>query len=137
LALRGLSIEDTDAGAGGRVLLWALLPERTTLEDVRIGVGDPVLLWAGAAIAERTQPGVIARVGHKRLAIAVDADYAEFLDEGQWNLDREAPEATFTRGEQAIARVRGAERGSPLAHMREIWFGDAEPEHAQGQLADA
>jgi predicted DNA helicase len=116
--------------------LWAQLPGDATLEDVRIGVGEPVLLWAGAVIAERTQAGVVARTGHKRLAIAVDADYAEFLDEGQFNLDREAPEATFTRGEQALARVRGAERGSPLARTREIWFGDAEPEHERVAIDD-
>jgi ATP-dependent RNA/DNA helicase IGHMBP2 len=136
LALKGLSIEDTDAGAGGRALLWLTLEQGVTLEDARIGVGDPVTLWAGSAEGDRTQSGVIARIGHKRLAVAVDADYAEFLDEGRFNLDREAPEATFTRGEQAIERFRNAARKSELERLREILFGDTPPEHDPGVLDD-
>jgi superfamily I DNA and/or RNA helicase len=136
LALRGLSIEDTDAGAGGRALLWLALEQGATLEDVRIGAGDPVTLWAGSADGERTQSGVVARIGHKRLAVAVDADYAEFLDEGRFNLDREAPEATFTRGDQAIARFADADKKSELTRLREILFGEAPPERDPGTLAD-
>jgi ATP-dependent RNA/DNA helicase IGHMBP2 len=136
LALKGLAVEDTDSAAGGRVLLWVSLPEGATLEDTRIGVGDPVSLWVGGAEGERMQSGVIARLGYKRLAIAVEADYAEFLDEGRFNLDREAPEATFTRGEQAIARFRNADKKSDLVRTRALLFGELVPERNPGTLAD-
>ncbi len=129
LALKGLTLEDTDASAGGRALLWVKLESQTALEDARIGVGDPVLLWAGDPDGERCERGVVARARKQRLAIAVEADYAEFLEQGAFNLDREAPEATFTRGEQAIARFREAERGSQLERLREVLLGERAPEH--------
>lgn len=128
LALAGLTLEDTDAAAGGRVLLWAKLERAGSLEDTRVGVGDPVLLWAGSPEGERREQGVVARVGWQRLAIAVPAEYGEFLEQGAFNLDREAPETTFERGQQAITRFMRAERGSRLERMREVIFGDATPE---------
>ncbi|HMI94379.1 MAG TPA: AAA domain-containing protein [Polyangiales bacterium] len=128
LALSGLTLEDTDAAPGGRALLWAKLERDGSLEDARIGVGDPVLLWAGSPEDERSEQGVVARVGWQRLAIAVTAEYGEFLEQGAFNLDREAPEATFERGAQAIARWQRAARGSRLERLRAVYFGDALPE---------
>ena len=130
LALSGLTLEDTDSAAGGRALLWAKLERDGSLEDARIGVGDPVLLWAGSPEGERSEQGVVARVGWQRLAIAVSAEYGEFLEQGAFNLDREAPEATFERGAQALARWQHAARGSRLLRLRAIYFGDAAPELA-------
>jgi ATP-dependent RNA/DNA helicase IGHMBP2 len=135
LALRGLTIDDTDAAAGGRVLLWLKTETGTVLADTRIGSGDPVLLWVGDPEADQREQGVVARVQGNRLAIAVDAEYGEFLEQGAFNLDREAPEITFQRGEQALARFRNAERGSAVERLREVLFGERAPAFGPDQLA--
>jgi ATP-dependent RNA/DNA helicase IGHMBP2 len=123
LALKGLLLDDSDATAGGRVLLWFKLQPGATLADTRIGVGDPVLLWAGDPDGDRREQGVVARVQPGRLGVAVDAEYADFVEQGAIQLDREAPEVTFTRGEQALSRFRSAERDSALGRIREVLFG--------------
>jgi len=135
LALRGLTVDDTDAGAGGRVLLWLKTEPGTVLADTRIGNGDPVLLWVGDPGSDQREPGVVARVQGNRLAIAVDAEYGEFLEQAAFNLDREAPEITFQRGEQVLARFRNAERGSALERIREVLFGERSPAFGRDQLA--
>ncbi len=127
LALSGLELEETDAAVGGRALLWVKTEDGVTLEDVQVGVGDPVLLWAGSPDGERTTRGIVSRVGLRRLAIVVEPDYGEFLEEGAFNLDREAPETTFARGVAAIARLREAPRGSRLEALRELVFGERVP----------
>jgi len=137
LALRGLSLDDTDASAGGRMLLWLRLEPNAVLSDTRIGVGDPVLLWAGAPDGDRSEQAIVTRAQRDRLAVAVEADYPEFLEQDAFNLDREAPEVTFTRGEQAIARFRGAERGSALERLREVLLGERAPEWDSPALNDA
>jgi superfamily I DNA and/or RNA helicase len=136
LALRGLTLDDIDAGAGGRVLLWLRTEAGVALADTRIGSGDPVLLWTGDGHEQRLEQGVVARVQQNRLAIAVEADYGEFLEQGAFNLDREAPEITFTRGEQAIARFRNAERGSALERLREVLYGERAPERERAGRTD-
>jgi ATP-dependent RNA/DNA helicase IGHMBP2 len=139
LALSSLTLEDTDASPGGRALLWIKVGSSSsagTLEDARVGIGDPVLLWAGDPDSERVERGVVSRIGKQRLAIAVDAEYGEFLELGAFNLDREAPEATFKRGEQAIARFRDAARNSDLERLREVFFGERAPEVGTCELAD-
>jgi predicted DNA helicase len=136
LALKGLSVHDTDSAAGGRALLWLKLEPGARLEDTRIGQGDPVMLWAGSPDQGRSERGVVARLAKDRLAVSVEADYAEFLDEGAFNLDREAPEATFTRGEQALSRFMNAERASDVERLREVLFGARVPERKRGELGD-
>lgn len=137
LALCNLVLDDVDATAGGRVLLWFKTEPGTLLSDTRIGTGDPVLLWAGDPEGDRREQGVVARVQQNRLAVAATAEYADFIEHAPVNLDREAPEVTFTRGQQAIARFAGAERGSALERLREVLFGERTPEFAAGKRADA
>jgi ATP-dependent RNA/DNA helicase IGHMBP2 len=132
IALTSLTLEDVDAAAGGRVLLWLRAPPNSAPAESRVRSGDPVLLWAGSPDGDRTQAGVVTRVQRDRIGVAVDADYREFLEHGAVNLDREAPEVTFTRGEQAVARFRAAQQGSHLARLREVAFGDRSPEFDAG-----
>jgi len=136
LALKGLVLDDTDATAGGRVLLWLKLEPNSTLEGSRIGSGDPVLLWAGAPEGEQTEQGVVARVEKRRVAVAVEPEYGDFIEHASLNLEREAPEATFVRGEQAIARLRSAARGSELERLRETLLGDRALETSTIALTD-
>jgi len=127
IALRGLVLDDADAALGGRALLWFKPQPGVDLRELRLGVGEPVRLWAKQADGPEQQAGVIARVDRGRLAVAVDAEYAEFLDEGGVNLDREAPEITFDRGAMAIARLRDAAGGSRAAQWREFLYGEPKP----------
>lgn len=129
-ALARLTVVDTDASPGGRVLLW-VAPEGVgsdvRLNETRIGVGAPVRLWAGEGEAVQHQTGVVARVLRDRLAVAVDADYADFLDSEHFALDLEAPEVTFDRGRQALTRFRAVNRADPLRPLAEVLWADAQP----------
>jgi ATP-dependent RNA/DNA helicase IGHMBP2 len=127
IALRGLVLDDADAAVGGRALLWWKPQPGVDLRELRLGVGEPIRLWAKQADGPEQQAGVIARVERMRLAVAVDADYAEFLDQGGVNLDREAPEITFDRGAAALARLRDAHSGSRAAEWREFLYGEPKP----------
>ena len=102
IALSGLELEETDAAVGGRALLWLKAEDGVTLEDVQVGVGDPVLLWAGSPDGERTTRGIVSRVGMRRVAVVVDADYGEFIEEGAFNLDGDDLQAR-AGGDQALA----------------------------------
>jgi len=132
VALKGLVVEDSDALAGGRVLVWAGRADKGSnaidLADTRFGTGDPVVLWSREPSEPEALRGVIARVAQGKLGIAVDEEGLELLEQGPFNVDRESPEITFTRGDQAIARMRTAKASSDLGRLREVLFGVREPE---------
>ncbi len=130
IALRDVVVDDTDAVAGGRVLLWLKPRGAEKFADLRFGVGAPVRLWSGESDGDHVEPGIVARLGRGRLGVAVAGEYAEFLDHGAFNLDREAPEVTFERGARALSRLRDAPSKSDAAQLRELVFGAAEPEHS-------
>lgn len=124
IALRGLVLDDTDAGVGDRTVLWFKAPAGVDLRGLRLGAGEPVRLWAKQADGPELEAGVISRVERGRLAVVVNAEYGEFLEQGGVNLDREAPEITFERGFAAIARLRDAKSGSRAADWRDALYGD-------------
>jgi ATP-dependent RNA/DNA helicase IGHMBP2 len=124
IALRGLVLEDTDAGIGDRTMLWFKAPAGVDLRELRLGSGEPVRLWAKQADGPELETGVISRVERQRLAVVVGAEYGEFLEQGAVNLDREAPEITFERGFTAISRLRDAKSGTRAAEWREALYGE-------------
>jgi ATP-dependent RNA/DNA helicase IGHMBP2 len=124
IALRGLVLDDTDAGIGDRAVLWFKAPAGVDLRELRLGAGEPVRLWAKQPDGPELEAGVISRVERQRLAVVVGAEYGEFLEQGGVNLDREAPEITFERGFSAIARLRDAKSGSLAADWRDALYGD-------------
>lgn len=123
LALCDLDVEDTDAMAGGRTLLWVRSSRRVDLDNLRIQVGDPVRAWRDT----ESEYAIVARRDGDRLGLAVEADYGEFLEDGGFHLDREAPQVTFDRGDAALDRLRNAEPGSAEERQRALLFGDAVP----------
>jgi superfamily I DNA and/or RNA helicase len=127
IALRGLVLDDTDASPGGRTLLWFKSSQGADFRELRLGSGEPVRLWVRDPEGSEVETGVIGKVERQRLAIAVGADYGEFLEAGAVNLDREAPEVTFDRGQAALARLRDAKPDTPGARWRELVFGDRKP----------
>lgn len=130
IAARDLIVDESDAAAGGRVLLW-LVPRRAgELDNLRVGNGDPVRLWREAPDGEDSVRAVVSRRRESRLAVVVDDAESLLGDEGSWNLDRDEPLATFERGDRAIARFVEAKAGSDTARLREVLLGDAPPRFA-------
>ena len=105
--------------AGGRVLLWLKVDPKVALAETRIGTATRCCCGPASRNGERTRRAVVARMQQNRSRSPSTATIAEFLEQGAVNLDREAPEVTFTRGEQAIARFRsGRARQRPGAAAR-------------------
>jgi ATP-dependent RNA/DNA helicase IGHMBP2 len=134
LALADLEVVDSDAAPGGRVLLWIKPRGDVDLESVRIGQGDPVRLWWDDPDGDDAVRAVVARRKRDQLAVMLD-DVPERLDDGGFRLDVDAPEATFDRGDRAIARFRELERGDPLRPLRQALFGAEQP--AFGKIREA
>lgn len=125
LALGGLVVEETDAAPGGRIRLWARVPPDVDLDDLELRAGSPVCLWRSAPSAGVR--AVLSRRARGRVALVVDGDATDEIFEGELRLDREAPEVTFDRGEEALRRWARVRSSDPLGPLREVLFGDAEP----------
>lgn len=123
LALRDLEVTETDAAPGGRTLLWIRPRTPADFDSLRVGQGDPVRLWWDDPDGEDVVRAVVSRKVRDGLAVVIDGDLPERLDEGGFRLDVDDPEATFDRGDRAIARFRKLERGDPLRRLRDVLFG--------------
>ncbi|MFZ4736901.1 MAG: AAA domain-containing protein [Bradymonadia bacterium] len=135
IALAGLTVQDTDAAPGGRVLVWVSPrpgkgPASTDLMDVRIGPGDPVRLWWNTPDEPDAVRAVVARRQRDRLGLMLDAERLEALERleaGGANLDLEAPDRTFEAGARAIADWASARPGTPEGRRVALYYGDAVP----------
>jgi ATP-dependent RNA/DNA helicase IGHMBP2 len=123
LALRDLVLDDSDASAGGRVLLWIKPRSAQRFEELRISPGEPVRLWSKDPEGEAVESGVVSRIESARIGVVVSADYAEFLDHGAFQLDREAPEASFERGSRAISALLAGKPHTRAGRYRALLFG--------------
>lgn len=130
LALRNLTLVETDAVVGERLLLWLSPQQPESLDNLQMGSGDPVRLWWDHPDQEDAVLGVLSRRKDQWIGVVVDSDYPERLDEGEFHLDGDAPTTTFERGKRAIQRFLDAKKGSELAHIREILWGDKPAEFA-------
>jgi hypothetical protein len=124
VAARELAYQEHGAAPGGRARVVLASARPRELDDLRVGGGDPVRLWREHPDEEGAVPAVLARARDGRVVVVVDGD-VEPLVEGRVHLDREAPEATFDRGDRAIAAARAAKAGSDLARLREVLLGVA------------
>ena len=128
IALRRLSIDDLDATAGGRPLYWLRTAKPGDLEHCRLQVGDPVRLWL-----ESPARGLRATVARRRgpsIAVIADEELSDELFEEEFHLDKDAPAATFSRGDAAIARFRGLAGRDPRARLRDVLFAVEAPSTA-------
>lgn len=126
-ALRDLVVDDSDASPGGRVLLWVKQRSGAPFDELRISTGEPVRLWSKDPDGDATEAAVVARIERGRLGLSVSAEYGEFLDNGAFALDREAPEVSFERGARAISTLLTAKAQSRAGRLRELLFGAAQP----------
>ena len=122
LALKNLRYEDTDGAGGQHAELWFQLDRPGAQGSTQIRAGDPVVLWSAEQAAR--QLGVVGRTEANRLSVVVDHGYAGFVEEGPVQLDLEADETTFDRGQAAVERFLN---DAKLVELRELFFGDREP----------
>jgi ATP-dependent RNA/DNA helicase IGHMBP2 len=128
LALADLSIDETDAAPGGRLLLWLSTGSPAAGGELQLGPGDPVRLWWESPDEEGAVLGVVARRRRERLGVMVDADLPERFEDPGFRLDLDAPQATFERGARALRRLRDAPGKSDLARLRGVLYGGRAPE---------
>lgn len=131
LALDRPTLDAIEAAAGGRLRLWLVPRKGIDLDDVRIRSGDPLRL----TFVDGDDPPVRAlasRRDRERLSIVVDADAPDRVLEDAFVVDKEAPEATFDRGDSAIARALDAKSDTRFARLVEVLLGDEAPRVVSG-----
>ncbi len=125
-ALKRVLVEEVEAAAGGRSLLWVSLPEGP---ELRLRPGAPLRLWwTSPDDAEERVHATAARLSRRRLGLMVDGDPPERLLTGAFNIDRDDPQATFQRGARAIEACLAASPNEDLGRLREVLFGGARPQ---------
>jgi ATP-dependent RNA/DNA helicase IGHMBP2 len=133
VSLRRLAIDELDATAGGRLLLWLVARKPGDLARFRLQPGDPVRLTAEAPEAPRLDAAsvraTLARRHDTRIAVILDDELPDDLDDGdtELTLDPDSPRATFDRGDAAIARFRGLARTDERLALRDVLLGRRPP----------
>ncbi|HET9626744.1 MAG TPA: AAA domain-containing protein, partial [Kofleriaceae bacterium] len=121
IALSHLRIVDEQSAPGDRVRVKLAVPAAIDLDNLRISPGDPVRLWAERPDEPGAVRGVYERRDDQALWLMLDRalDSPDTLDR-DYAIDPEAPEVTFDRGDQAIARARAAAATTDLARIRDV-----------------
>src|SRR5262249_28661014 len=117
IALAHLRITDEQSAPGDRVRVRVAVPPMVDLDNLRLAPGDPIRFWAEHPDEPGAVRGVYERRDDQALWLMLDRSVDE-LDR-DYALDPEAPEATFDRGAQAIARARAAPATSDFARIRD------------------
>ena len=118
IALDRLRIVDEQAGPGERVRVRVAVSASVDLDNLRLAPGDPIRLWAEHPDEPRAVRGIYERRDDQALWLMLDRSVDEI--DREYALDPESPEVSFDRGDQAIARARGALATSDLARIRDV-----------------
>jgi superfamily I DNA and/or RNA helicase len=118
IALDRLRIVDEQSAPGDRVRVQVAAPDTADLDNLRLSPGDPIRLWAEHPEEPGAVRGVYERREDQTLWLMLDRSLDEV--DREYSLDPESPEVTFDRGDQAIARARGALATSDLARIRDV-----------------
>jgi superfamily I DNA and/or RNA helicase len=125
IALAPLRIVDEQSAPGDRIRIQVAAPDAIDLDNLRLAPGDPIRLWA----EHPDEPGAVRGVYDHRedqtLWLMLDRGIDEI--DREYALDPEAPEVTFDRGDQAIARAHAALATSDLARIRDVAAGIRPP----------
>ncbi len=118
IAVARLRIVDEQAAPGDRVRVRAAVPETTDLDNLRMAPGDPILLWGEHPDEATAVRGVYERREEQSVWLMLDRPVDEL--EREYNIDPEAPEVTFDRGDSALTRAKAALATSDLARLRDV-----------------
>jgi len=118
IAIAHLRIVDEQSAPGERVRVRVAVPEQIDLDNLRLAPGEPIRLWAEHPDEPGAVRGVFERREEQSLWLMLDRPVDE-LDR-DYALDPEAPELTFDRGDNALAKARAALANSDLARLREV-----------------
>lgn len=133
LALTDVEIDETAAATGDRTLLWLhVAPDQ--LELFRGGPGTPVRLWTDQPDGEFIG-GVVARRRGKRLGVMVDVFPPDRFFDGVFQVDAEAPETTFDRGDKAIRVFETARANDRLGPLCAALLGQNPPTYEKNAWA--
>jgi len=150
IALAPLRIVDEQSAPGDRIRIQVAAPDTIDLDNLRLAPGDPIRLWAEHPDEPGAVRGVYERREDQTLWLMLDRgiEHSEMgggdpagsaggaggkaprgiieIDR-EYAIDPEAPEVTFDRGDQAIARAHAALATSDLARIRDVAAGIRPP----------
>jgi superfamily I DNA and/or RNA helicase len=125
IALAPLRIIDEQSAPGDRARIQVAAPDAIDLDNLRLAPGDPIRLWAEHPDEPGAVRGVYERREDQTLWLMMDRAVEEI--DREYAIDPEAPEVTFDRGDQAIARAHAALATSDLARIRDVAAGIRPP----------
>lgn len=125
LSATGLTIDEVLPSPGGRLVL-VLRSDRDGFDRhrTRLRTGDPVILYHTDPDENGRLHAIVERWRGDGLGVAIDQNEGELperFEDRAFKLDREAPEGTFDRGAQALARLANAH--GDLGHLVEVAYG--------------
>ncbi|MEM1008172.1 MAG: AAA domain-containing protein [Myxococcota bacterium] len=126
IALQDVRIDDIGPAAGDRYVLTLRFVPKSDGKRLRLRRGEPVVLWQASPIETGAVFGVLARIGTGKVDVIVE-HYPSALLEQTLHLDREAPQVTFVRGQEALSAFLQAKPNTQRGHLREILWGDRVP----------
>lgn len=128
VALTRLSLRDSDAGLGGRILLtFSRRQSGTPLPWTRLGPGSPVLLSAEDDAGKAVR-GVVSLVERDRIQVAFLQEPEFDPEPSSYRLSLANDEIGQQRQRQALDAARLAADASPLGKLRAVLLGEASPE---------
>jgi DNA polymerase III delta prime subunit len=129
--LTSLSLQDSEFGLGGRLLLTFGRKNPTDpLPPTRLQPGSPVVL--NQTNVNRRVPsyrGVVFDRAVTSIGVAIDPPDDELPDDAVWRIDLSADEVSRLRQQDALRRA-AAVAGDRLAELRAVLLGEREPEFA-------
>ena len=87
-------------------------------------------LWWTPPEAEDVVLGVMARRRKGQLGIMVSGTVPDRVETGAFHVDRDDPQATFDRGDRAVALFGQAPDRSDMGRLRDVFFGDSPVAHS-------
>ncbi len=122
LAAHDLTIDETLPAPGGRLVIVVRSGDaRFDRHLLRLRPGDPVRLFTQDPDERDATFAIVERWRGPALGLAIDGEVPERLEEVPFRLEREAPEATFERGQRALERLQQAH--GDLAHLLRVAYG--------------
>jgi superfamily I DNA and/or RNA helicase len=122
IALRDLEVQEILAAPGDYTRAW-LAPRKDNLEGFDLRSGSPLVVWRDEIGGEYSSVATLWRVERDRVGIYVEGDLPDWMETPGFNLDEEAPDATFQRGVKAIDQFLEAKNHLDEATIREALFG--------------